>query len=79
MVDTRAPIRKPRRAHAALRGSRRRQPSSADGALLARPGAVCEVRSTADDASVLVLLVLTLNSAAMIIRVASCPPSWMKD
>jgi hypothetical protein len=38
-----------------------------------------DVRSTADDASVLVLLVLTLNSAVMLIRVASDPPSWMKD
>jgi hypothetical protein len=38
-----------------------------------------DVRSTADDASVLVLLVLTLNSAVMLIRVASSPPSWMKD
>ncbi|MDQ6805434.1 MAG: hypothetical protein M3065_10830 [Actinomycetota bacterium] len=38
-----------------------------------------DVRSTADGASVLVLLVLTLNSAAMLIRVASSPPSWMKD
>jgi hypothetical protein len=79
MVDPRAPIRKPRQTRAASRGSRRRQPSSADGAPLARSGAVCDVRSTADDASVLVLLVLTLNSAAMIIRVASSPPSWMKD
>jgi hypothetical protein len=38
-----------------------------------------DVRSTADGASVLVLLVLTLNSAVMLIRVASSPPSWMKD
>jgi hypothetical protein len=37
------------------------------------------VRPTADGASVLVLLVLTLNSAAMLIRVVSSPPSWMKD
>jgi hypothetical protein len=38
-----------------------------------------DVRSTADDASVLLLLVLTLNSAVMLIRAASSPPSWMKD
>jgi hypothetical protein len=38
-----------------------------------------DVRSTAEGASVLVLLVLTVNSAAMLIRVASSPPSWMKD
>ena len=38
-----------------------------------------DVPSTADGASVLVLLVLTLNSAVMLIRVASSPPSWMKD
>jgi hypothetical protein len=38
-----------------------------------------DVRPTADGASVLVLLVLTLNSAVMLIRVASSPPSWMKD
>ena len=38
-----------------------------------------DVRSTADDASVPVLLVLVLNSAVMLIRVASPPPSWIKD
>jgi hypothetical protein len=37
-----------------------------------------DVRSTADGASVLVLVVLILNSAVMLIRVASSPPSWMK-
>ncbi len=34
---------------------------------------------SADGASVPVLLVLTLNSAAMLIRVVSSPPSWMRD
>jgi hypothetical protein len=38
-----------------------------------------DVRSTADGAFVLVVLVLTLNSAGMLVRVASSPPSWMKD
>ena len=38
-----------------------------------------DVRSATDDASVLILLVLTLNSAGMVIRVASSPPTWMKD
>jgi hypothetical protein len=38
-----------------------------------------DVRSAADGASVLVLVVLTLNSAGMLIRVASSPPSWIKD
>jgi hypothetical protein len=38
-----------------------------------------DVGSTADDASVLVLGFLALNSAVMLIRVASSPPSWMKD
>ena len=38
-----------------------------------------DVRSVADGASVLVLLFLALNSVAMVIRVASSPPSWMRD
>ncbi len=38
-----------------------------------------EVRPTADGASVLVLLALTLNSAVMLIRLVSSPPSWIKD
>ncbi|HET7049188.1 MAG TPA: hypothetical protein VFI54_13070 [Solirubrobacteraceae bacterium] len=45
---------------------------------MAAPGRP-DVRSTADGVSVLVLLALTLNFAAMLIRVASSPPSWMKD
>jgi hypothetical protein len=38
-----------------------------------------DVPSTADGASVLVLLVLALNSAAMVIRLVGSPPSWIKD
>jgi hypothetical protein len=38
-----------------------------------------DVPSIADGASVLLLLVLALNSAAMVIRLLSAPPSWMKD
>jgi hypothetical protein len=38
-----------------------------------------DVRSTADGVSVLVLLILALNSAGMLIRVVSSPPSWIKD
>jgi hypothetical protein len=38
-----------------------------------------DVRSIADGASVLVLLVLALNSAAMVIRLVSSLPSWIKD
>ncbi len=34
---------------------------------------------TAERASLPVLLVLALNSAAMLIRVVSSPPSWIKD
>jgi len=37
-----------------------------------------DVRSAADGAYVLVLLVLTLNSVVMLVRVASSLPSWMK-
>jgi hypothetical protein len=37
-----------------------------------------DVSSTADGASVLVPLVLALNSAAMVIRLVSSPPSWIK-
>jgi hypothetical protein len=50
-------------------------PTQLAAAAPSRPG----VGSTADDASVLVLGVLALNSAVMLIRVASSPPSWMKD
>jgi hypothetical protein len=38
-----------------------------------------DVRPTTDGASVLVLLILTLNSAVMLIRVTNSPPRWMKD
>jgi hypothetical protein len=38
-----------------------------------------DVRPTAERASLLVLLVLTLNSAVMLIRLVSSPPSWLKD
>lgn len=38
-----------------------------------------DVPSTAERASLPVLLVLALNSAAMVIRLVSSPPSWMKD
>ncbi|HXO09546.1 MAG TPA: hypothetical protein VN880_16010 [Solirubrobacteraceae bacterium] len=38
-----------------------------------------DVRSTADGASFLLVLVLALNSAVMFIRVVTSPPSWMKD
>ena len=38
-----------------------------------------DVPSTADGASLPVLLVLALNSAAMLIRLVSSPPSWIKD
>jgi hypothetical protein len=38
-----------------------------------------DVPSTADGASLLVLLVLALNSAVMLIRLVSSPPSWIKD
>jgi hypothetical protein len=38
-----------------------------------------DVRPTADRASLLVLLVLALNSAVMLFRLGSSPPSWMKD
>jgi hypothetical protein len=37
-----------------------------------------DVPSTADGASLLVL-VLALNSAGMLIRLVSAPPSWIKD
>ena len=37
-----------------------------------------DVRSAANGAYVLVLLVLTLNSVVMLVRVASSLPSWMK-
>jgi hypothetical protein len=37
-----------------------------------------DVPSTADGASLLVL-VLALNSAGMLIRLVSSPPSWIKD
>jgi hypothetical protein len=47
-------------------------------ATVAAPGRP-DVRSAADNASVLILLVLTLNSAVMLIRVTSSPPTWMKD
>jgi hypothetical protein len=36
-------------------------------------------RPTAERASLTVLLVLALNSAAMLIRLVSSPPSWIKD
>jgi hypothetical protein len=38
-----------------------------------------EVRSIADGASLLILLVLALNSAAMLIQLVSSPASWIKD
>jgi hypothetical protein len=38
-----------------------------------------DVRSVADGASLPVLLVLALNSAGMLIRLVSSPPSWIKD
>jgi len=38
-----------------------------------------DARSTAERASLPVLLVLALNSAAMLIRLVSSPPSWIKD
>ncbi len=38
-----------------------------------------DVRPTAERASLLVLLVLALNSAVMLFRLVSSPPSWIKD
>jgi hypothetical protein len=38
-----------------------------------------DARPTADGASLPVLLVLALNSAVVLIRLVSAPPSWMRD
>jgi hypothetical protein len=69
----------PREAHArSLRPNYARHdevPPHLTAAAPSRP----DVRSIADGASLLLLLVLALNSAAMVIRLASSPPSWMKD
>jgi hypothetical protein len=47
--------------------------------LAAAPPSRPDLRSIADGPSLLVLLVLALNSAAMEIRLVGSPPSWMKD
>lgn len=49
-------------------------PELAAASVARQPG-----RPTADGALHLVLLVLALNSAVMLIRMASSPPGWMKD
>jgi hypothetical protein len=46
--------------------------------LTAAASSRARVHPRTDDASVLVVLILALNSAVMLIRVASSPPSWMK-
>jgi hypothetical protein len=69
----------PREAHArSLRPNHARYdevPPRPTAAAPSRP----DVPSTANGASGLVLLVLALNAAAMLIRLVSSPPSWIKD
>jgi hypothetical protein len=66
-------------SHAGSPQSRQTRPAQGPRHTAGGASSRADVRSTSDDTSVLILVVLTLNSALMLIRVASSPPGWIKD
>jgi hypothetical protein len=69
----------PRETHAGSRQSHHARHDQVPAHLTAAAPSRPDVRSITDGASLLILLVLALNSAAMVIRLVSSPPSWIKD
>jgi hypothetical protein len=68
-----------RETHAGSPQSHRARHAQVPPHLTAAAPSQPDVRSIADGASLPVLLVLALNSAVMLIRLVSSPPSWIKD
>jgi hypothetical protein len=66
-------------SHAGSPQSRQTRPAQRPRRTAGAASSRADVRSTSDDASVLILVALALNSAVMVIRVASSPPGWIKD